>query len=122
MTDNITPIRTPAQILAGMDSTQLACRGQQHTWPVVIPGRKLPKGWNHEPIGGGCYQITETCSVCGRQRTSVTLPHGVVDEFVERRYASGDRWVRIPRDLGLTRSALRTEIYRRVLQDEAVTA
>lgn len=101
--------------LADMDDEQLACRAGRHSWPILIPGRKIPRGIRATlNAHDGSYQITETCPVCGETRTKTTLPRGVYDRNAVYRYEYPPNWIRIPLDEPISRADIVAELYRRV--------
>jgi hypothetical protein len=125
MSRNVTPIRSAERLLSEIDDDQLACRAGRHDWPVLKAGaKKLPKGMAASRQADGCFQITETCGNCRKKRVTTTLPGGVFDVDARRDYEDPENWVKIPRDLGLTRRDLVGENWRRcfpLIEESAVT-
>ena len=111
MTATVTPIRSASQYLSEMDNDQLTCRGQRHQFPVLRPGRKIPRGVTAR-ITDGVTEYEWTCPVCGTVRTQVPGE--------QYRYSHGKRWMRIPRETGLTAATMRDEAFRRALEDSGV--
>lgn len=97
-----------------LDDRHLACRAGRHSWPVLIPGRKLPKGISATRQADGCYQVTETCAVCDEERTKTTLPNGVYDQSATYKYRYPERWIRFSIDEEISRSDIVGELYRRI--------
>jgi hypothetical protein len=121
--------------LRGLSVAQLACLAYGHTWPVLIPGIKVPKGFRAvpSPQRNGVFLVTEGCSrrivihgsasQCGTVRKSQTLPsrngvRGVFDRGHMRNYAyddgPGGEWEKRPEGSRLTRLDFTDEIYRRM--------
>lgn len=96
---SVTPIHSAAKLLARMSLEQMLCRGNYHPWPVLEPGKRVPRGYRATVQRDGCYQITETCPRCGSMRTSTTLPGGASDPDVQRRIIHPDNWITLPRNL-----------------------
>jgi hypothetical protein len=82
------------QFIDDLDDNLLYCRAKRrHRYPVVLPpkpGRafKPPKGFSFSPMHSrpGCYMIEETCEVCGRVCTTVSLPGGFRDRKAVKKY------------------------------------
>jgi hypothetical protein len=99
MKDNVTSIRTATQLLSRMPIEQMLCRGNYHPWPVLEPGKRVPRGYRATVQRDGCYQITEVCPRCKSTRTSTTLPGGASDPQAIRTIVHPEDWVVLPRDL-----------------------
>lgn len=101
--------------LAKLSDEQLACRAGHHDWPKLIPGREIPKGISsvRNPQDGS-YLVTETCSVCDKQRWKVTLPKGVWDLDAGYRYDDPEGWIRFAVGEEISRRDIVAELYRRV--------
>lgn len=101
--------------LAELSDEQLACRAGRHSWPIMVPGRKIPKGiYATRYPEDGSYQITETCEICDETRVMVTLPNGVYDANAKYAYTYPKSWVRFSIDEEITRADIKGEYYRRV--------
>lgn len=94
---------------------QLACRAGRHDWPVLVPGRKLPQNFRVARERDGVFQLTEICGRCGEERTMTTLPRGVFDMGAVYAYKYPKDWVRVPRDVELSRRDCVAENLRRCL-------
>jgi hypothetical protein len=90
---------------------QLACRAGRHDWPMdrLQVGKPLPRGLEVDPAPGGCYQMTDICQRCGKRRIVTTLPQGVYDTSADYDYKDPADWVRLGRDLEVTKRELRAE-------------
>lgn len=99
-----------------MDDDILVCRGQRHEWPVVTPGRPLPRGVKAQPAREGAYRITETCLRCGQvDRTITTEPHGFWPRARTYSYSYGDRWEPMPEFAALGPRDMKGEAFRRAV-------
>lgn len=112
-------VLTKAQFLARLSDDQLTCRANAHVWPVPVPNRKRPKGFNAIRQHDGCFQITHTCDRCGETRETVTLPGGVLDTSAKYTYRYPDGWVRFALEDDISRADIRAEYYRRLFEQIA---
>lgn len=95
----VSQIKSTKRLLSEMPIEQLVCRGNYHPWPILQPGKKIPKGYRAALQRDGCYQITETCPSCGSTRTSTSLPGGASDSDAVRTIRHPEDWVTLPKDL-----------------------
>lgn len=95
----ITPIKSAKTLMAEMPLGESLCRGYYHPWPILVPGKRVPRGFRATLQKDGCYQIVETCPQCGSKRTTTTLPGGASDPDAVRRIEHPDDWVVMPRNL-----------------------
>jgi hypothetical protein len=100
----------------GLDDNVAACLGDHHDWPQLqIKSGKLPRGISALPTGyrDGSFLIRVSCkNGCGRVRTKMTLPKGVLPEpGTNWRYEGGPK---PPKGLGLTRHEYVGENQRRI--------
>jgi hypothetical protein len=89
---------------------QLACRAGRHKWPLdeLEVGKKAPKGLEISPSPSG-YQLDDVCTRCGKTRTFTT--HGnILDDTTDRRYKDPKDWVKLDRDLEVTKNKLRAAL------------
>lgn len=109
------------EYLAGLDDETIACKGGgPHPFPKLIPNKPLPKGTAVRPVKDGCFQITETCPVCGRKRKKTTAPRGFLGAGTRGHYSGGQEGY-IAKGLGLTHADHANELGRR-LQETIQTA
>jgi hypothetical protein len=117
--------------LRGLTIPQLVCLAYGHSWPMLIPGLAVPRGFRALPEPGrpGIYRMTEACTRntsgsssrrsavhCGTVRTSMTLDRGIgLDRGRSRNYAyDDDAWEIRPVGSRLTRVDFLNEIMRRM--------
>jgi hypothetical protein len=99
--------REATDLIASIPPDQLACRARRfHDFPILRAHRTVPKGITAVPQADGCYQIRETCRVCGLIRYKTTRPGGAYDLDAHYVYERPDDWVVIPRDLDITQADL----------------
>lgn len=110
---------TTASLLSDIDDDIAACRAWGHSWPSrkLRPGRKLPSGFLPRAAYGGVVEITETCPGCGKQRIGMTLPGGIFDRDVVRRYVDPRNWKVIKQDEHVTPRDFQAEVFRRMNED-----
>jgi len=113
-------LRTPEQqardFLGTIPDEQLACMSQRHPWPVIdLKKKTVPKGISALPQHDGCWQIRETCPVCGKVRWYTTLKGGAFDTSVQYRYEDPPNWVVRHSEIEATRRDYKAELFRRVL-------
>ena len=72
------------RFLQELDDNMLYCRGTgRHRYPVILPPKRgkplrTPKGFDFAPSEEhhGCFELRETCEICGRVCVSLTEPGG----------------------------------------------
>ena len=96
-----------------LSDAQVTCRAYTHPWPIPVPGRKLPKGYNHVPQHDGSYKVTHTCPRCGEFRTKITLPGGLEDPLATWAYFYPEGWVRLPIEAHISKLDIKNEYSRR---------
>lgn len=106
--------------LTSLDDNMLACRGQQHAWPKLRPGKVTNKLISIQPAAEGCYQLRERCADCPKTRWKLTLPGGVLDPGARWSYNNPPGYAS-PKDSGVTRADCVAELWRRV-HEEVVAA
>lgn len=107
---NVRALRPLDGYVARMELGEVICRGRhRHNWPsdTLRPGQPLPTGIDTIRQHDGSFQVTEWCVDCGKECTWTTLPKGVFDVNVIRRYKNPERWVTIPREVEYTPRDLR---------------
>jgi hypothetical protein len=108
--------------LARTDTKYLVCRGQRHDFPVLYPGRQLPKGIRPVPtvdeagVRDGGFQLVFTCPRCGTERTRTTLPGGIYDFGIAFDYKH-PKGYKSPPGSGVTRQDAFMETWRRAMED-----
>lgn len=98
----------------------VACRGQQHSWDLLIPGTNS-RYITTQPMEGrpGVVEVTFKCKVCGKKRRMVTAPGGAIERPAHYTYEDPDGF-RPPRGSGIkspTRAQFTRESDRRWLED-----
>lgn len=105
--------------LSEIPDDELACRAEKHDWPKLIPGKPLPRNFRSEFADparrNGVYLITETCGLCGKKRSRLTLPRGVYDTSAVYWYEDPPHWKRLAQALGVTKTDCKAEVYQRLL-------
>lgn len=121
--EQVRRIRTQARrkedALGAMSDGQVICRSMhRHDFPsdTLSPrSAKIPKGMSVTVAHDGGYQVTDTCTRCGKKRTYTTLPGALFDMNTHYSYRDPDDWVVIPEDadLGITGRDFKAEKHRR---------
>lgn len=98
--------------LYDVDSRIVACRGDRHPWPQMLPGVVL-KGMRLKPQRRGVVLIHMDCPVCTRWREKLLLPGE------KWRYGGGlNGFSSEPNSAraGLSRADYTNELYRRLIE------
>ena len=106
--------------LAGVDDQIAVCRAWGHEWASkkLRPGKALPKGFRPRLLRDGCVEVEETClNNCGKKRYTVTLPGGLFDISVERRYADPRNWPVMHRSENIHKRDFQAETFRRMNEE-----
>lgn len=99
--------------LTSLDSTTITCKAdKRHDFGKLVPGKPPPRGFRSERLNGelaGCYEITETCRICGRRRRTLTAPGGYLGAGAKRLGYLGGQEGYIATGLGLTTADYKNE-------------
>lgn len=111
---------TVEEFLAMLDDATLECRAQQHSWPLLKPGRNV-KGIAVRAVVEGCYQVEFTCRNCGTVRVKTTLPRGEWDPAATYSYKHPAGYL-APKGVTVTRAEAMGELWRRMMERQAPAA
>ena len=107
--------------LTSLDDNVLACRGQQHSWPKLRPGKISDKRIKITYAKDGCYVLREYCEDCPKYRWKLTLPGGVLDPGARWSYNNPPGYA-APKDSGVTRADCVAELWRRIHEEVVASA
>lgn len=122
----VAQIRTPgqrrAQILSGIPDEQLVCMSfGRHDFPsdrISPRAKSLPRGISVQVQRDGAYQVTDTCTHCGKKRTWTSTPGSLFDRDSKYAYDKPEGWVTVSRydrdDLGIGARDFREERFGRI--------
>jgi hypothetical protein len=104
--------------LYSADNKVLGCKGQRHDFPILRPGRSLPRGLRIEgPYHDGVMELVFTCRAgCGTVRRLVTAPAAQLDLPAMYRYKYHDAY-KYPKGSGITKRDCLYETWRRAKED-----
>lgn len=68
------------------NTNNLVCRSQRHDFPVLVPGKPLPRGCHTRQSREGMWQLVDFCRRCGRKRVTTLLPGNIIEPGLRRSY------------------------------------